>query len=234
MNQSIHQLQQLIASYTGKVLRERFGKGPESVIVSMGGQYITIYLRNFLTPSERVLLQQDHTHIVYQTRERLMELVLPEVSAYIAQVTGSQPEEMYYDWALHHHSGMITAICLETFTEEVDLNEQFDKKAELEQEIILISGQARRNPEQLQSFEMNNRTLLFIREGILVPIEKEFIRLGHGELLKSVKRNMEKQYLYQQGLFEPILNRRILDIFVDWDYDFNKSIIVMVTSPRSL
>ncbi|NMO94431.1 Na-translocating system protein MpsC family protein [Paenibacillus lemnae] len=232
MNQSIHQLQQLIASFTGKLLREHFGKGPESVLVSMGGQYITLYLRNFLTSSERMLVQQDHTMIVNQMREKLMQLVIPEVSGYIHSLTGCQPSEIYYDWALHNQSGMITVICPQPFAEVPDLREDYDKKAELEEEIILISEQAQKVPEQLQSYEINNRTLLFVREGILAPVEKEFIRLGHGELLKNVKRNLEKQYLYNQQVFEPILNRRMLDIFVDWNYAQDKSIIVMVTSPK--
>lgn len=229
MNQTVHQFQQLIASYTGKLLREHFGKGPESVLVSIGRQYITIYLRNFLTPSERILLQQEHVIIIHQMRDKLMQMVNPEVVGYVHELTGIEPTEIYYDWSLHNQSGIITIICPERLDHEMETSEDYNGKEELEQEIILISQRAQKPPERLYSCEMNNRTLLFVREGILAPIEKEFIRLGHGELLKEVKRNLEKSALHHCTEFEQILNRQILDIFVDWNYELDKSIIVLVT-----
>lgn len=232
MNQTVHQFQQLIASYTGKLLRDHFGKGPESVLVSIGGHYITIYLRNFLIPSERILLQQNHVSIINQMRDKLMQMVNPEVIRYIHKLTGIKPSEIYYDWALHNQSGMITIICSEKLADEPAVSADYCGKQELEQEVVLISEQAQKVPERLYSCEMNNRTLLFVREGILAPIEKEFIRLGHGELLKEVKRNMEKSYLHNHTAFEQILNRPIHDIFVDWDYELDKSIIVLVTSSK--
>lgn len=232
MNQTIHQFQQLIASYTGKLLREHFGKGPESVLVSIGGEYITIYLRNFLTPSERILLQQDHVIIINQMRDKLMQMVNPEVLGYIQQLTGIIPSEIYYDWALQNQSGMITILCPERLVDDSEIREDYSGKEKLEQEVRLISEQVQKAPDRLYSCEMNNRTLLFVREGILVPIEKEFIRLGHKELLKEVKRNLEKNSLYNNAGFEQILNRPILDVFVDWNYELDKSIIVLVTSSK--
>lgn len=47
-----------IASYIGKLLRDNFGKGPSSVYVSLKKPFITIHLRDFLAPMERVLLSQ--------------------------------------------------------------------------------------------------------------------------------------------------------------------------------
>ncbi|MFC7678724.1 Na-translocating system protein MpsC family protein [Paenibacillus sp. GCM10028914] len=229
MNHTVHQFQQLIASYTGKLLREHFGKGPESVLVSIGGRYITIYLRNFLASSERILLQQEHVMIINQMRDKLMQMVNPEIIGYIHQLTGVKPSEIYYDWALHNQSGMITIICPDYLDQELELREDYYGKEELERAVLLISQQAQKPPEQLYSCEMNNRILLFVREGILVPIEKEFIRLGHGELLKEVKRNLDKNLLCNCEGFELILNRPVLDVFVDWNYELDKSIIVIVT-----
>ena len=46
-----------LASYIGKLLRDNFGKGPESVFVTIDQSVITIYLRNFISPTEKILIE---------------------------------------------------------------------------------------------------------------------------------------------------------------------------------
>lgn len=229
MNQTIHYHQQLIASFTGKLLREHFGKGPESVLVSIGGPFISIYLRNFLTPPEKVLLHQNHIKMVHQMRDNLMQIIIPELADYIHSILGIRPEEVYYDWALRNQSGMITVIC-PCEAEGAEIFESFPGKTELEEGLARFSEQTHKAPEQLYSCELNNRMLLFIREGKPSAVESELIRLGQGELLRSVKRNLEKTSLEDASLFKETLKRRVLDIFVDWNEALSKSVILLVTS----
>ncbi len=232
MNQTINQYQQLIASYTGKLIREHFGKGPESAVVSIGSNYITVYIRNFLTPSERVLLEQNHEMIIHQMRETLMQSMIPEFASYIEIVTGVKPHEFYYDWSMDNKSGMLVAICPEPIPGGQDVNDAYEGKAEIENEIVRISQQAQKAPDELISFEINPRKLIIIRNGILVRIEKELIRLGHNELLKSVKRKMEKGYLHNNSSFESILNKRVVDCFVDWNFNSDRSVILLVMKAK--
>ncbi|AFC33384.1 hypothetical protein PM3016_6778 [Paenibacillus mucilaginosus 3016] len=232
MNQKVNQYQQLIGSYTGKLLRDHFGKGPESISVSMGGHFVTMYLRNFLTPSERVLLEQDHEMIIHQMREKLTQMMIPEITSYIQLVTGVKPSEFYYDWALHNKSGMLVGFVPEGFEEAPEVNENYEGKQRLEQEINKISRLVQREPDEIYSCELNARTILIIRKGILVRIEKELIRLGHGELLKGVKRNLEKTYMHNNNNFDEILNRQVLDSFADWNYSQDKSVMMLVTQSK--
>nr|WP_166244318.1 Na-translocating system protein MpsC family protein [Paenibacillus turpanensis] len=222
----------MIGSYIGKLLRDNFGKGPESVYVSMGYTFITIYLRNFLTPSERVLLEQDQDMIILQMREKLMETLVPEMKTYISVVTGIRPREMYFDWNLHNRSGMIVGITSEPFKEAADIQEVYENKQLLEYEIVKISQQAQKAPEEIYSCLLNPRTLVVVRNGILVRIEKELIRLGHADLLKRVKRNLEKSYLHNNSAFESLLSKRVIDILVDWDFVLDKSVILFILNPK--
>jgi len=232
MNQQINQYKQQITSYTGKLLRDHFGKGPESVFVSIGHTFIIIYLRNFLTPSERVLLEQDHILIIDQMREKLMQMMIPEISGFIEIVTGVRPREFYYDWSLHNKTGMLVAICSEPIPNSQPVNERYTGKPEIEEEILKISRKTQKEPEELYSCEISPRMLLIIRTGILVRIEKELIRLGHGELLKGVKRNMEKSFLHNNDWPETPFSKRLSDTFVDWNFDLDKSVILLTTEPR--
>lgn len=229
MKQNIQQIHQAVASYTGKLLRDHFGKGPESVSASIGNRFIVLYFRNFLTPTERVLMEQGHELIVSQTREKLIQTIIPELTGYIELVTGVKPTSFYYDWGLHNKSGMLVGVSDKPFPGAAGIDESYPGKAEIEQEVIHISRLAQKAPELISSCMIHPKAILVIREGILVRIEKELIRLGHGEMLKTVKRGLEKSYLHNSGAFEKALGVQVADVFADWDLDRDQSVILIMT-----
>lgn len=233
MEDTFLDLQKEISGYTGRMFRDNFGKGPQSVYTSFGHTFLTIYLRNFLTPSERVLLDKDQIMTIQEMRDKLMETIIPELRAYVEITSGKKINEVYYDWNLHNKSAMITCISEEPFTPTDEINEAYSGKAGVDQEIISISHQAQKAPEEIYSCELNERTIVVIRNGILVRIEKELIRLGYQQVLKQVKRNLEKSYLHNTGRFETILQNRVIDSFVDWDFDLDKSVILFILNPKA-
>lgn len=229
------QIQTELAGYIGRTLRENFGKGPESVFVSYNDSVMTIYLRNFISPSESVLLGQQQEAMVQTTRDLLMQSLIPEFKAYIKILTGLEVNEFYYDWGLHNKSGLFACIGSTSIERENenDKTYRYEGKESLHLEINKISLQAEKAPEVVQSYLLNERTLVVIRNGILVPIEKELIRLGNFESLRLAKRNLEKRLLHNSGNFESILNTKVNDIFVDWDFYRDKSVIVLILSPTA-
>jgi uncharacterized protein YbcI len=225
------QVQMDLASYIGRTLRENFGKGPESVFVSLNETVLTVYLRNFISPMENVLLEQREEMLVQRARDILMGTLIPEIKAYIHILTGVEVKEFYYDWGLHNNSGVF--VCIGSNTAEVDLNVDYRGKKEVEERVRIISIQAQKEPEEIYSFLLNDRTLVVIRKGIFVPIEKELIMLGNSETLKLAKRNLEKRLLQNNGNFGDILQSKVIDIFVDWDFQLDKSAIVLILSPTT-
>jgi uncharacterized protein YbcI len=229
------QVQTELAGYIGRTLRENFGKGPESVFVSYNDTVMTIYLRNFISPSENVLLGQQQETIVQTTRDLLMQTLIPEFKAYIKILTSMDISEFYYDWGLHNKSGLFVCIGTKYADSESidDKTYHYHGQESLHQEINRISLQAEKTPVKVFSYLLNERTLVVIRNGILVPIEKELIRLGHFEALRLAKRNLEKRLLHNSGNFEAILQTKVNDIFVDWDFYQDKSAIVLILSPTA-
>lgn len=227
------QVQMELASYIGRTLRENFGKGPESVFVSYNQSILTVYLRNFLTPSENVLLAQDQEAIVQKTRDMLMQTLIPEFKAYIKILTGMEIREFYYDWGLHNKSGVFIGKSA-SLTEQAEIiNDSYEGREHLHEEIKRISIQAQKEPDEVESFLLNQRTLVVIRKGILVSIERELIRLGSSETLRLAKRNLEKRLLHNSNHFEAILKTKVNDIFVDWDFNLDKSAIVLILLPKA-
>jgi len=225
------QLLTQISSYVGKLLRDHFGKGPESVYVSLGSTFFTLYIRNFITPMERVLLEQEQEMVVLDLRHQLMKKVLPELCAYIERTTGQTIREMYYDWSLYNRSGLIGGIAETPFPAGDEVDESYPGRDDVHRVINQVSQEVQKRPEETYSCLLNSRTLLILRRGILVRIEQELIRLGHGELLRHVKANLEQSEL-RDGRFDSILQQRVIDSFVDWDFTLDKSMIVLILQPK--
>jgi uncharacterized protein YbcI len=220
-----------LSSYISKILRENFGKGPETVHVSLGKTFIVFYIRNFLSPIEKVLMDQKQDESIQQTRDLVMQTLIPEIKAYIKIVTGMEVREFYYDWGLHNKSMMFTGICTDSTSIDYPIKEEFTGKGELINEIINLSSDSEKKPDEIYACQLNNRSILVIRNGILVRIEKQLIRQGMQEQLKLAKRTLEKGLLHNNNHFEGILNTKVIDIFVDWDFDLDKSVIVLVINP---
>ncbi|MCP3031904.1 DUF2294 domain-containing protein [Halobacillus sp. A1] len=221
-----------IASYTGKLFRDNFGKGPSSVYVSIEHPFITIYLSDFLAPMERVLVGQKNFMKVEETRDFLMQELLPEIKATLRVTADIDVENIYYDWSLRNKSGILVAVIKEENSEKQigDLSD-YPKKDEVHNEIIRVSKLAEKAPEKVESIYLNSRTLLVDRKGILVRIEKELINSGFSEQLRLSKRQLEKRLL-DPTVFETILGTQIQDIFVDWDFSLDKSYIIFILKPK--
>lgn len=226
-------LQTELGSYVGKLLRDSFGRGPGSVFVSIDNFIITIYLRNFLSPTENILMAQKQEALVQQTRDKLMQTLISEIKAYVKILADMEIEEFYYDWALHNKSGLFVCICSNQTDREISMANEYRGKSDIHNEIKSISIEAQKEPEEVISHLLNPRTLLVIRKGILVRIEKELIRMGLSEHLRIAKRNLEKSLLHNANRFETILNTKVIDIFVDWDFNLDKSAIVFILNPTN-
>jgi uncharacterized protein YbcI len=179
------------------------------------------------------LLSQNQEGNVLQTRDMVMKLLIPEIKAYIKFVTGMEIREFYYDWGIHNKSGMFMGISSDSSSIDQPIFENFTGKEEIHKELIKISQEAEKVPGEIYSYRMNERTLLVIRNGILVRIEKQLIRQGFREQLKIAKGALEKDLLHNNNHFEAILGTKVVDIFVDWDFDLDKSVIAFVTNPTN-
>lgn len=215
-----------ISSYIGKILREHFGKGPESIFVSAGHTYLTVYIRNFLSPIEQVLLEQGQERTVQTIRDALMKKLLPEIKAYIKKITERDLVEFYYDWNFQQMSGLLLGISSTPFFMGPAFSEEYEGKETLHREMYLHHERVHRKPTSIESYQLNARMILSIQNGVFSHIEKELIRLGYQEIILLAKRNVEKRFMNKNNHFDKIVNRKILELFVAANADADKSLLV--------
>lgn len=218
---STTELTSQLSSYTGRLLRERFGKGPESIHASIGEQCIALHIRNFIGPVERFLLNKEEEQAFRYTRELLMKSLLPELAAYLKEKMAIEVGELFYDWGIHNASGMIVALIKNDGT----LIDNYAGREEVHAQISEVSRKVQKEPVFIDSWWLGSRILIIKREGILIPLEKELISLGYENTLKTTKRKMEKRYLEDTTTIAPMLGKELSDIYVDWDFDKDTSVI---------
>lgn len=216
-----------IASYTGRVLREQFGKGPEAVYVTVAPPYVTIYLKNFLSPIEKTIMEEKQEHSIYQLRDPLMTRVLPDVQSYIHKVTGIYLKDIYYDWELSNRSGIMAGTSF-----KAEALKEWDPESEEENVLEMIAEHTEVAPKRTAYRKVNHRTFLVYREECLLQVEKELIRLGYEEILKKAKRQVEKKRFYTSKPFLSLFDGVVEDVFIDWNFEKNTSVIIVVTNNR--
>lgn len=215
-----------ISSYIGRVLRETFGRGPSHVICTISEPYLAVHLANFLSPMEKSLLaNQDGTVYVQKNRDLLMETISKDITSYIEATLGTEVDEFFYDWNLPSSTGMFIITLSRTATSFSD----YKNRELVEQELAKVSKLAQKVPEETYSTLLNKRQLMLVREGILVPIEKELIKFGFKEQLMIAKRDLEKSLIKEhKSKFEEYLNCKIIEEFTFWDFEKDTSYIIFI------
>ncbi|WP_066173725.1 Na-translocating system protein MpsC family protein [Bacillus marinisedimentorum] len=219
-----------LGSFTGRLLREHFGKGPGGVYATIAPPYITVYIKDFLAPMEHKLLDNEQSKYVQKIRDMLMPTLEEEVRAYISVHLSMEMQEFYYDWNLNSHSGILVGI---TDTDHDHTACSYSGQKEIHSEIIEISQNIQKAPDEIFSCMPNPRTLLVTRHQILIAVEKELIQQGFAEQLTIAKRNLEKRRLSEHNdKLQAYLSADIEEAFVSWNYPEDKSVQVFIIKPH--
>lgn len=222
-------LEKEISSYIGRLLREHFGRGPGSVFVSLSEPFISVYITQFLSPTERTLLNTEQSTFVQKIRDMLMEPLTNEIRDYIKLQLGKDVQDFYYDWNLDKQTGMFVAV---TGDRNVSVLPVYKNQEKVHYEMAEVSKEAEKYPDEIDSYLLNSRTLIIIRRKILVSIEQELIDLGFHEALRIAKRGLEKRLFEKhKPQFEAHLHSKISDYFIDWNFDLDRSSTVLILDP---
>ena len=216
-----------IGGFISTLLRKHFGKGPTSIYVAVNRPYISMHFRGFSTMMEKILLKQNEWKRVLETRNLLVDELKPIIRRQLKEIGGWEIKEIYVDWNLALETGTFLAIA-----DELPNPDEFPwpsdiEKEEFEPKLEQVCATLQRDRQQTETYWLNDRTLLIKWSGVLTEIENALISDGHQEILKLTKRPMERSMLENAG-FESVLDRRIQEIFLDWNYDSNMGYVILV------
>ncbi|GGD77131.1 Na-translocating system protein MpsC family protein [Paenibacillus nasutitermitis] len=214
-----------LSSFMGKLLRDRFGKGPESIHISYDSRSITMHMRNFIGPVEKLLLTQQKEEAFRDTRKLVMDSLIPDLNEFIKTTIRKEVEEFYYDWDLEHHSGILVGLFYHDVSEEDDV---YEGKEAIHERVGHTTQICEKIPDRIHSYWTNSRTLVIIRYGLLIKIEKQMLDLGYEGTLRISKRVLEKHHFAHDVDMKQILGRTVEGLFLDWKFEKDKSVLVYI------
>ena len=217
--------EEFISSYISKLLRKNFGKGPHTCRTTLSKNHLVTYIRGFLTPMEEILLQQGQNRYVDDVRAAIINHVLNEITGVVKVTLEVDVEEYYHDWNFPNNSGILIFVLEGTIGQvsQADIDMQ-----RLESEVGRLSYLVEKVPDHIHIYPISPSVYLVERSGILVPIEKALIEKGFEQELRFTKDELEKKYFHREGRFEDIFKKSIRDIFIDWNFKEDKSLMAFM------
>ncbi|WP_080848588.1 Na-translocating system protein MpsC family protein [Cytobacillus gottheilii] len=212
-----------LSSTLSKLLKRRFGKGPETCYVNGDEKKLYIFMRNFITPAEEVLLDNKQWEIAIHFRTAIIEAVIKEFSFEITQTLGHPYSNFYHDWNYEKNTGMIL---LGNGQANVEERLPLGTKSAIFSMIDKIGSRLHKRPEHLSILKYAPSICIIEAEGILAPLENFVYQTGNMNLLYRYSESIKKGYLEQKQTLEDFFNRIIEDIFIMWDYQNDKSYLV--------
>ncbi|MBF6634890.1 MAG: DUF2294 family protein [Planococcus sp. (in: Bacteria)] len=220
-----------VSGYISGLFRTHFGKGPASVFVAIRKPFVVIHLREFLAPTEKVLMSQKESVRVQEIRDLLMRDLKEQIKLDLLKSAELEIKEIHADWNLENKTGLLILVLNGEAEEKAqEWPKDIDKKA-FYQEVADASKKAQKEPDKTEVVWLNERTVLIRREGILIEIEKELIRNNFTEQLKLAKRPLEAKLIYNSSL-EQLLNRKITEAFTDCDFKDDIGYMVLLIEAK--
>ena len=223
-------LEMEIGSYISALLRNYFGKGPNSLYVTIKPPFFTIHFRGLITPTEKVLIKQKKWRHVLEIRDLLMIDLKEEIRKELWKIAKLEVNELYADWNMEMKSGLIIGI-INSETTAQDFNWPAELvEQEFQNELIKASLKAEKNPGRREVYWLNDRTILVKRSEVLVPIEKELIKKGYEKELMIAKKQLESK-IFQEVQLETTLQRKITEHFFFWNFEQDGGYVVFIVDP---
>lgn len=216
-----------ISSYVSKLLRSNFGKGPQSCQAYLNNRHFVIYLRGFVAPMEEILLKQGHRKEVDYARRIVIHNLLEELKGVIQVTLGEVTNEYYDDWNYPNNTGTIVFVLEKKEEEKQHILSDFNI-GKLEEEISRISQMVEKVPNEIITYPITGSIYIIERKGILIQIEKALIERGYEQELRFTKDELEKSYFHRYGQFDAFFRREVKDLFIDWDFAKDKSLMVFI------
>ncbi len=157
-----------------------------------------------------------------------MDMISAEVRAYIKLLTNIEIENLYYDWSLENRSGVF----LGGGPSPYDMEKSYQGKDKDHEEVANMSGKVEKEPSKIKSTRIISRTLIVVRDEILVEIEKQLIQDGKENALRNAKGKLEKSMLNLDHINSHI-EGEVVELFIDWDFNIDRSFIIMILNPNS-
>jgi len=214
----------LLTSALSKLMKLRFGKGPENCFISLRAGRLAVYLRNFITPAEEVLIGSGKINLMYQFRHAVMEKVYQEFAQEARSLMNLDLNAFQSDWDYDANTGFML---LENQNSRPPMPEEIDfhTRERLFERIIQLCSEVHKVPRKLALMKMDPNILIVECTGVMQHLENMLYRKGCWDLLYERSSEIKKVFFSQKDSFREIFGRVVDGLFLTWDYPRDRSYV---------
>jgi uncharacterized protein YbcI len=177
---------------------------------------------------EDVMLQHGQNKYVDHARNVIITHLLDEIKGVIQLTFDVDVEEYYHDWNFPNNSGILMFVLDSEVGQRIKPDIDLQR---LESEVGRISLLVEKVPDKIHTWPISSSIFIIERSGILIQIEKALIDKGFENELRFTKDELEKSYFHRYGRFEDIFHKSVRDIFIDWNFKEDKSLMAFILNP---
>ena len=212
----------LLSSSLSKLLKRRFGKGPETCYITMHASKLVIHIRNFITPAEDVLLKSKKRQLAHTFRASVMETVFKEFSQEAIDTLGIPFNYYLQDWNFEQNSALLLMENRET-DEWIDSFISPLLKEKIFQLMTEICAEVHKQPTSMEIIKAHPNLYVIKSTGVLLQVEKMLVTKGHEDLLNERTAEIKESYLRHATAFQELFESKVEDLFIMWDYIHDRS-----------
>lgn len=214
-----------LSSYVSKVLKLKFGKGPETCFATMRNNILVVRIHQFMTPTESVLFQKNEESLALQVRTVLLNTIFEEIKTELSTLVGMSISSFYHDWDFKSNQGLLLFVAGASINyEKTHANEGFELL--MCQKVQMISERTHKRPKLVQILKVSPTVLVVESFDVLITTDNLLYRGGYHELLMERSHEIRKNYNRYKEELEEILHAQGSQLFLTWDYVNNKSYLI--------
>ncbi|WP_017725873.1 Na-translocating system protein MpsC family protein [Halalkalibacterium ligniniphilum] len=208
-----------LSSYLSKRLKRKFGKGPETCYTTYEKGMMLVHIRQFMTPAEEVLLEQGELDQAFNFRMTIIGSIIEEFKQEVVRSVDVTLASSYADWNYESNTGLLLFI-------EKGARLQNREQEALRKLMADIGSTLHKVPDEINIIRLHPTICIIECKGVQGHIEKILFRRGHTQLLNERSRVMKKDFLFYKEKFEKVLNHSIIDLFLIWDDESDRYLLV--------
>ncbi|QDH23037.1 Na-translocating system protein MpsC family protein [Saccharibacillus brassicae] len=213
-----------LETYSDLLCKSQFGKPPESTEIYSNERCVVFLLHGLIDardsrlpddPDERYT----HIHIL------LDQFIYPSLKPKIEASSDKKVSNVFIDWKSGTNTAMIAVFfhpVIEAMPEDL-----YAGKADLHQQVDLVTSSVQKPPLGIESFRMDGRFVMILRYGLMISLEKRLVKKGFNNQLRVTKREVELDSFLEQLPIEKLLSRKLKAAYLDWAFEDDISLLML-------
>ncbi|MFA9556342.1 Na-translocating system protein MpsC family protein [Evansella sp. AB-rgal1] len=215
-----------VSSQLSKRLKSSFGKGPDSCFSTFEEGMLYIHIRKFITPSEEVLLKRNKKGLALTYRNVILEAIIEDLKIELNKIFKVSFTHFFQDWDFDTNSGLLLMMTTSYNPPHIKNNNYSINNNLIIEKIQNAYIEAYKKPNDITISQINENIYVAECKHNFLPIELELYKQGNYEILLNHSYDIKRRLTEYKPLFISAFKRIVNDIFVMWDYDEDKNIVV--------